>query len=154
MNNKLTYGLGAAGVAAMAVFVLTMATPQPGQQGSMSMTPPDTSSLDDGDPINSVLVPAEFSPEAQIGKRIFEGKCAVCHGKNATGQKGFAPPLVDKIYEPNHHGDIAFVMAAKNGVQSHHWDFGDMPPVEGLTDGDVKYIARYIRELQKENGIF
>jgi len=154
MNNKLAYGLGAAGVAAMAVFVLTMATPQPGQQGGMSMTPPDTTALDDGDPINSVLVPVEFSPEAQIGKRIFEGKCSVCHGDNATGQQGFAPPLVDRIYEPNHHGDAAFVAAAKNGVQAHHWDFGNMPPVDGLTDGDVKYIARYIRELQKENGIF
>jgi hypothetical protein len=29
-----------------------------------------------------------------------------------------------------------------------------MPPVEGLTDADVKMIARYVRELQKENGIF
>jgi hypothetical protein len=28
-----------------------------------------------------------------------------------------------------------------------------MPPVKGLTQADVKYIARYVRELQRENGI-
>ena len=49
---------------------------------------------------------------------------------------------------------MAFILAAKNGVRAHHWRFGNMPAVEGLTDGDVKMIARYIRELQKENGIF
>jgi len=45
-------------------------------------------------------------------------------------------------------------LAAKNGVRSHHWRFGDMPPVDGVTNADVMMIARYIRELQKENGIF
>jgi hypothetical protein len=49
---------------------------------------------------------------------------------------------------------MAFVLAAKNGVRAHHWNFGNMPAVEGVTDGDVKMITRYIRELQKENGIF
>jgi len=28
-----------------------------------------------------------------------------------------------------------------------------MPPVEGLTQGDVKMIAGYVRELQRANGI-
>ncbi|SPH18256.1 hypothetical protein DEA8626_01788 [Defluviimonas aquaemixtae] len=58
-----------------------------------------------------------------------------------------------KIYEPSHHGDAAFLVAVRNGVRQHHWDFGNMLPVEGLTDGDVKYIVRYVRELQFENGI-
>jgi hypothetical protein len=48
---------------------------------------------------------------------------------------------------------MAFVLAAKNGVRAHHWKFGNMPPVKGLTQADVKYIARYVRELQRENGI-
>jgi hypothetical protein len=29
-----------------------------------------------------------------------------------------------------------------------------MPAVEGLTDGDVKMVVAYIRELQRANGIF
>lgn len=119
-----------------------------------SMASTDTSGIAQGAPIVEVSLPAELSSDAQLGKRAFEAKCAQCHGANAAGQNGVAPPLVHKIYEPNHHSDMAFVMAAKNGVRSHHWTFGNMPPVKGLTDADVKMIARYVRELQKENGIF
>ncbi|UXX85267.1 c-type cytochrome [Roseovarius pelagicus] len=129
-------------------------TPQPSQNIGHSMVPPDTSDLESGAPIVDVSLPAELSAEAQMGKRAFEAKCAECHGANAAGQNGVGPPLVHKIYEPNHHSDMAFVLAAKNGVRAHHWRFGNMLPVEGLTDADVKLIARYVRELQKENGIF
>jgi cytochrome c len=108
----------------------------------------------EGDPIIEVALPTTISSDAEIGKRAFEAKCAWWHGVNAAGQNGVAPPLVHEIYEPNHHGDMAFVLAAKYGARSHHWPFGDMPPVTGLTDADVKYIARHIRELQKEDGIF
>ena len=44
-------------------------------------------------------------------------------------------------------------MAARNGVSAHHWEFGNMPVIEGLTNADVRAIVRYIRELQRENGI-
>ncbi|SPJ26548.1 hypothetical protein TRM7615_00009 [Falsiruegeria mediterranea M17] len=100
-----------------------------------------------------VAVPETLSANAEIGKMAFEVKCAACHGANAAGQDGVAPPLVHKIYEPSHHGDAAFLLAAKNGVRAHHWRFGNMPPVEGVTDGDVKMIVAYVRELQRANGI-
>ncbi len=100
-----------------------------------------------------VSIPKMFSTNAELGKLAFDAKCAVCHGANAAGQDGVAPPLVHKIYEPSHHGDAAFLLAAKNGVRAHHWRFGNMPPVEGVTDGDVKMIVAYIRELQRANGI-
>lgn len=119
-----------------------------------SMEPPDTSDIEMGAAIAKVSLPAELSPEAQIGKRVFEAKCADCHGANAAGQNDVAPSLVHKIYEPSHHSDVAFLRAAKNGVRAHHWDFGNMPPITGLTDADVKMIARYVRELQAVNGIF
>ena len=151
MNTKVVFGLGAVVVAVIA-FTFLQSEPQQTAQGH-SMTPPDTASIAQGDPIVTVALPAELSANAQIGKRAFDAKCAVCHGANAAGQNGVAPPLVHKIYEPNHHSDMAFVIAAQNGVKSHHWKFGNMPPVEGLTNADVKYIARYVRELQKENGI-
>ncbi|WP_417524040.1 c-type cytochrome [Marinovum sp.] len=100
-----------------------------------------------------VALPAEFSGNGRIGKTIFEAKCAACHGPNAAGQDGVAPPLVHKIYEPSHHSDAAFLLAAQNGVRSHHWRFGDMPPVEGVTQGDVTMVTAYVRELQRANGI-
>jgi len=151
MNNKVVFGLGAVVVAVIA-FTFLQSEPRKAAQGH-SMTPPDTASISQGDPIVTVALPAELSANAQIGKRAFDAKCAACHGANAAGRNGVGPPLVHKIYEPNHHSDMAFVIAAQNGVKSHHWKFGNMPPIKGLTNADAKYIARYVRELQKENGI-
>ena len=101
----------------------------------------------------NVLLPDTLSKNAQIGKLAFEAKCTSCHGTNAAGRDGVAPPLVHIIYESNHHGDESFQRAVAMGVQAHHWSFGSMPAVEGLTRGDVKMIIKYIRELQRENGI-
>lgn len=107
----------------------------------------------DGGALANVLLPETLSQNAQIGQLAFEAKCAACHGLNAAGQDGVAPPLVHIIYEPSHHGDEAFQRAAAMGVRGHHWPFGDMPPVEGVTRGDVTMIIAYIRELQRANGI-
>ncbi|MCB1355316.1 MAG: cytochrome c [Maritimibacter sp.] len=129
-----------------------MLQPAPAAQGH-TMVPPDTSDIAVGDPIVTVGLPAELSADGTLGKRVFDAKCAACHGDNAAGKNGLAPPLVHKTYEPGHHSDEAFQRAAQNGVQAHHWEFGNMPPVSGLTRSDVQYVARYVRELQRENGI-
>ncbi len=107
-----------------------------------------------GAPLAEVVVPATLTAEAETGKTYYEAVCASCHGANAAGQDGVAPPLVHKIYEPSHHGDMAFVMAARNGVPAHHWPFGNMPPVEQrLTDAEIAAIVAYVRALQRANGI-
>ena len=67
----------------------------------------------------NVLLPETLSQNAQIGQLAFEAKCAACHGLNAAGQDGVAPPLVHIIYEPSHHGDEAFHRAAAMGVRGH-----------------------------------
>ncbi len=101
----------------------------------------------------SVIVP-ELSEPAQAGEAYFNRSCATCHGKDAAGQDGIALPLVHKIYEPNHHGDASFHLAARNGVRAHHWSFGNMPAVEDVTDTEIEKIIVYVRELQRANGIF
>ena len=93
-------------------------------------------------------VPTEF----QVGETTFNANCAACHGKQAAGTD-HGPPLVHKIYEPHHHGDQAFQYAAANGVRAHHWEFGNMPKVEGVTPGDVDQIVKYVRWLQRQAGI-
>ena len=100
----------------------------------------------------TLTIPA-LSAEAAAGKTLFERNCMTCHGRHATGSDQ-GPPLVHRIYEPNHHGDASFRLAVRNGVRAHHWDFGNMPPVEGVSDEDAIRITRYVRELQKANGIF
>ena len=106
-----------------------------------------------GEPIANVLAPDQISYLGLLGKNIFELKCQSCHGINAAGLHEIGPPLVHKIYEPSHHSDQSFYRAVALGVKSHHWPFGNMAAVEGLTKGDVKAIIFYVRELQRENGI-
>ena len=43
--------------------------------------------------------------------------------------------------------------AVRFGVIAHHWTFGDMPPVEGLSDEQVAAIVDWIRERQRAAGI-
>ena len=121
--------------------------------GDSASAPVGLAGDESGKALVEITVPATLSSNAQIGQRAFETKCAACHGTNAVGQDGVAPPLIHKIYEPSHHGDEAFQRAAAIGVRTHHWPFGDMPPVEGLTRGDIVMIVAYIRELQRANGI-
>jgi hypothetical protein len=49
---------------------------------------------------------------------------------------------------------MAFQRAAAQGVKAHHWKFGDMPKIEGVTADDVTQIIGYIRWLQRQAGIF
>lgn len=112
-----------------------------------------TTSGSDDTALVKVILPDNFSDKAKVGQVGFNAKCAACHGVNAAGKDGVAPPLVHKIYEPSHHGDESFQRAAALGVRAHHWPFGNMPAVEGVTRGDVKMITAYIRELQRANGI-
>ena len=91
--------------------------------------------------------------EVQAGEAKFNANCSVCHGPRGTGtQQG--PPLVHKIYEPNHHGDAAFQRAAAVGVKAHHWEFGNMPKIDTVSAADVEEIIRYIRWEQRQAGIF
>ena len=106
-----------------------------------------------GAPLVDVIVP-ELSAGAQVGKKQFEVSCVACHGANAAGQEGVAPPLIHIIYEPNHHGDPSFYQAVRYGVRAHHWGFGNMPAIEGVSQSQVADIIIYVRELQRANSIF
>lgn len=100
-------------------------------------------------PIN---VPA-LSAQAKQGMLVFNKFCIECHGANAAGSED-GPPLVHKIYEPGHHGDGSFYVAIRNGVRPHHWRFGAMPPIKDMPDSYIPFVIRYVRELQRANGIF
>ncbi len=99
-----------------------------------------------------VIVPAELSAEAQAGAALFQANCRACHGPNASGTK-LGPPLIHEIYNPGHHSDDAFYLAAATGVRAHHWPYGDMPAQPQVTREDVGLIIRFVRELQEANGI-
>ncbi|WP_299479803.1 cytochrome c [uncultured Roseibium sp.] len=104
-------------------------------------------------PLVKITLPNTLSTDAKSGWQLFEAECAVCHGTDAVGKEGIAPPLVHRIYEPSHHADESFQQAVALGVRAHHWTFGNMPPVAGLSRADVALIVAYVRELQRANGI-
>lgn len=106
------------------------------------------SDMDVAATLTAVTVPEEFTR----GEALFNANCATCHGQRALGSER-GPPLAHIIYEPNHHADMAFVMAAERGVRAHHWQFGDMPPVPGVTRTEVDAIIGYVRFLQRQVGI-
>lgn len=92
------------------------------------------------------------STDVAAGQAAFERTCAACHGPGARGTDQ-GPPLVDKVYEPSHHGDASFLLAVRNGVPQHHWSFGDMPPQPSVTEAEVAAITAYVRSLQRAAGI-
>ena len=100
----------------------------------------------------SVTRPA-LSATAQAGEEVFNAHCSLCHGMNAEGTVQ-GPTLIDSIYKPGHHSDFSIRTAVRQGVRQHHWSFGDMPPVSGVSSDDVEEIICYIREMQQANGIF
>ena len=98
-------------------------------------------------------VEPEMTPELNLGKMSYDAYCASCHGKTAGGtDKG--PTFISRIYHPGHHGDGAFYLAPKNGARAHHWPFGDMKPVPEVNDSQLEYIVKYVRAVQKANGLF
>lgn len=87
-----------------------------------------------------------------LGKTLYQGACLACHGNDAGGTDR-GPPLAHRTYRELHHADMAFHLAVKNGAKQHHWNFGAMPPVEGLTPEQVEHVIGYVRDEQRRVGI-
>ncbi len=92
------------------------------------------------------------APDVAAGEELYQANCAQCHGADLRGTDQ-GPPHLDAVYLPDHHADIAFLYAVRNGVQPHHWGFGPMPAIEGLSDDDVTSIIAYVRAQQEAAGL-
>jgi len=110
-----------------------------GQSGSESAADTDTGI----EPQDPALVEA--------GSVLYQASCAECHGSDLRGTDQ-GPSHLSVVYEPTHHGDVAFQLAVLQGSRQHHWPFGDMEPVTGLTQDDVTKIIAYVREQQRIEG--
>ena len=86
-----------------------------------------------------------------LGKNLFEKNCSLCHGTRGKGSE-VGPPLMHQFYIPSHHDDSAFYRAALTGTRAHHWKFGDMKPVPGISRKDMDNIIPYLRWLQQKHG--
>lgn len=93
------------------------------------------------------------APGSQIeqGAEVYAESCASCHGADLRGtDKG--PSHLSIVYEPSHHTDNSFRSAIAFGAPQHHWNFGDMEPVEGLSDEDVEAVIAFVRAEQQRQG--
>lgn len=99
-----------------------------------------------------VVQAGEVPSEHLEGETSYNRFCSACHGLSASGSQN-GPSFIQKVYEPGHHGDESFYRAARMGVRAHHWKFGDMPKIEGVTDQELKKIVAYVRWLQRQAGI-
>jgi len=98
------------------------------------------------------LPPSDYKADAGKGRVAFRQYCASCHGQAGRGTLQ-GPPLVHETYRPSHHADFAFHMAVRDGVRAHHWKFGDMKPLSGVTPEATEDIIAYVRALQRNAGI-
>lgn len=87
------------------------------------------------------------------GQLLYEKYCSSCHGLELGGTDE-GPPLIHPFYKPSHHGDRAFYRAALQGTRQHHWEFGDMPPVPGITRKKMDRIVPFIRYYQQQKKLF
>jgi cytochrome c5 len=87
------------------------------------------------------------------GQILYEKYCSSCHGAGLNGSdKG--PPLIHPFYKPSHHGDKSFYRAALQGVRQHHWEFGDMPAVVGMTPKKMDSVVPFIRYFQQQKKLY
>ncbi|MDH3763970.1 MAG: cytochrome c [Gammaproteobacteria bacterium] len=98
---------------------------------------------------NEVEIPFELAK----GQILFEKYCSGCHGLQLDGSDQ-GPPLIHPFYKPSHHGDKSFYRAVLQGVRQHHWNFGDMKPVEGMTRGKMDSVVPFIRYYQQQKKLY
>jgi mono/diheme cytochrome c family protein len=85
------------------------------------------------------------------GAPLYQQFCAQCHGTDLRGTD-LGPSHLSIVYEPNHHGDAAFLAAVGRGSPAHHWNFGPMPPIPGLSEDDIAAITAFVRDQQRIHG--
>lgn len=73
---------------------------------------------DDGD-IAEPGIPPQNADLVAEGAVLYEASCAECHGSDLRGTDQ-GPSHLSEIYEPNHHADIAFLLAVQRGSRAHH----------------------------------
>lgn len=85
------------------------------------------------------------------GAEVYATECASCHGEDLQGTDS-GPSHLSVVYEPGHHPDAAFRSAIRNGSPQHHWEFGPMPPVPGLSDDEIEAVIVFVRSEQERQG--
>lgn len=131
-------------IAVVAVLVLLLVYLLPGEESSSKPRDPMTGKTEFDIPVQDSTLVAE-------GEALYQASCSVCHGSDLRGT-ALGPSQLSVIYNPDHHGDGSYAVAVTAGVRAHHWSFGNMPSVDGVTEDDFDRILAFIRENQRVQG--
>ena len=96
-------------------------------------------------------VPIQDPSLVAAGEPLYSAECAECHGSDLRGTSQ-GPSHLSIIYAPGRHVDFAFQRAIQFGSPQHHWSYGPMKSVEGLSDDDIAAITAFVRENQRVQG--
>jgi len=82
-------------------------------------------------------------PEAvAAGRRIFEDRCAGCHGKNAEGHKKRPPLKSERVQLQATEGDLHWLL-----VNGNLWK--GMPSWSKLPDPQIWQVVSYLKSLKQ-----
>lgn len=76
--------------------------------------------------------------DADVGRRIFESQCALCHGQNGTGGRGPGLNRPTLLHAPD---DAALRSVISQGIEP------EMPGAWQLHEHEVSKVAAYVRSL-------
>ena len=98
----------------------------------------------------------ESSAQLAMGRKIYDARCAACHGADLQGQPEWQTPLAsgrmpapphDSSGHTWHHSDRELFTITKQGIQAVVPGYSsDMPAFEGvLTDDEIRAVLAYIK---------
>jgi cytochrome c6 len=93
------------------------------------------------------------SEDLASGKKLFEGKCAQCHGKDAKGNLKMAKVLKLDPISVDLTRDEAVKLSNKDKVNTVSNGKKKMPKFKGkLTDVQIQDVVKYLESLQGAGG--
>jgi mono/diheme cytochrome c family protein len=91
------------------------------------------------------------------GKHTYDSICAACHGPDATGKPGTAPPLAGSewVNAAGHNRLVEIPQLGLNGqvtVEGQSWNLAMAPMGAQLSDSDLAAVLTYIRSSWGNKG--
>lgn len=107
-------------------------------------------------PITGVLLSLLAIPSARMaergsveaGKTVFMNQCAACHGADASGKTPMARSL--KVIIPDYRSQAVHSLTDEDIKRVVTEGKGTMPPVTGLSAGDISNVIAFVRSFPLE----
>jgi mono/diheme cytochrome c family protein len=83
--------------------------------------------------------------------KFFKETCGICHGENGEGTPGLAPALKgnDWVKSASDADLASTITKGRDGAAKRHKDIPGPMPANSMSEGRLKDVIAYLRELQK-----